>query len=115
MTDTATHPYRARSPQPEDFRVEWNDTHVFEFFEDENANALWAHGTLSDEDFVAQANEYDRITDDDWNPDDAYTVHIVETFWGILRYQSEDHPDDWRIFPCDEHTSGATLCKRIDR
>jgi hypothetical protein len=115
VTENTTTPYRARTPLPEDFRVEWDEEHTFDFFEDENATALWAHGSLDSEEFVRQANEYDRITDDHYSTLDDYSIDDVRTFWGILRYQSDDFPDDWRVYPCDEHTSGAALVKVIDR
>lgn len=110
---SATYPYKARTPQPKDFRVEWDAEHTFDFFEDDRADHLWAHGSLDSEEFVRQANEYDRICDSGW--DEPYTTDAVRLFWGILQYDSDDFPDDWRISRCDEHTSGATLVKVIDR
>lgn len=104
----------SRTPQPEDFRVEWDADCTFDFFEDDNADALWAHGSLDSEEFVRQANEYDRLCDAGWDPEGAYTTDDIRSFWAIIRY---DRPNDdyWRVHRCEDTIFGAALVKVIDR
>lgn len=75
-------PERLIGPVPESFfDIKWDDEHFFNFFEDENADALWAHGNLSDEDFVAQVNEYDRLCGEN---EATYSVSDVRHKHGLL-------------------------------
>jgi hypothetical protein len=97
----------ARPPQPSDFEIMYDMDHFFEFFEDENGEALWAHGSLSSEEFVEQVNEYDRICGSDW---EGYTEDDVKTLWAVAL----ELPDPY-IQPVDEGTDNAGLIKRIRR
>lgn len=103
-----------RSPEPADFVVEWDADHTFDFFEDDNADGLWAHGSLPDETFVAQANEYDRINNAGSPiPLTPYTVADVTSFWAIVPERKVD--DEFRLQRCLDTVSGAVLCKKISR
>jgi hypothetical protein len=98
----------ARVPDPLDFIIRWDNSHTFEFFEDHDGEALWAHGSLPSEEFVAQVNEYDRING--YDESEQYTEENVETLWAITIELPEPY-----IQPVAEGTENAGLIKRISR
>jgi hypothetical protein len=107
----AIKPPAPRIPTPEDFLVEWDEDHVFNFFEDDSATALWAHVSLSDEEFVRQANEYDKLCDPNWDERAAYEVGAgVPQVWAVV--EGSGLNERLRVVP---EGTVASLVKRIDR
>ena len=49
-----------RALTPEDFRVKYDDTHTFEFFEDEDGNGVYGYGHVDEQAFATAVNYYDN-------------------------------------------------------
>lgn len=80
-----------------DFTVEWDATHTFPFFEDENANGLWGYGHQDEAEFAEAANAYDHLLDPDGRgSEDDYTADDVSHSWGIA-YSHGNGEDDWIV------------------
>lgn len=70
-----------RTPAPSDFRSVHDDEHTFDFFEDEQGNGLYALGTITDEEFLRQANVHDQLTDDAHEP---WTAEHLERHSAVI-------------------------------
>lgn len=75
-----------RTPVQSDFTSEFDDQLTFNFFEEQNGNGLYALGTISDEEFLRQANLHDSLTDDDHHP---WTHEHIERFHAVMVDEEE--------------------------
>lgn len=102
-----------RMPEPSDFTMKYDDDHTFDFFEDENADHLWAFGTIDAAEFARQANEYDILSG--WiQPGEVepYTAADIRYCQAVIT--TNNGYVDWYIRPVPEGTISG-LVAVIDR
>ena len=100
-----------RLPEPADFTLQWDETHSFDFFEDEHADYLWAFSTIEPAEFARQVNEYDIISG--WiEPGEVrpYTADDVEYRNAIVVSDNDDpYSDRAQIRVVGEDTTSSLV------
>lgn len=83
-----------RTPVAEDFRVEWDAEHTFDFFETEDGGTYMALGTLSDEAFAEQLRTFFRIANSADEEDDDEIVHRLIRYPALACHHA-NHDELW--------------------
>lgn len=97
-----------RTPEQSDFVSPFNDELTFDFFEEQNGNGLYALGTISDDEFLRQANLHDSLTDDEHEP---WTREHLERFPAVM-VDDEERPGD-PFFTVQRVPEGTPLAAEV--
>lgn len=100
-----------RALTPEDFRVEYDDTHTFEFFEDEDGNGVYAYGHKDEQAFATAVNYYDRLC---FGEIEGY-YGTCDVNHGYARAVAVDIYEQWALRFCKADDEFATPVTWVSR